>query len=262
MNRTNSSDNDMPNDPEEKSDEEKTEKKADPGASRYGNFMNYYQFHSAEERVRQLPRDVWRSVRLDRKYVGLDIGCNAGDLTYKLHDFLESNVQNSREIFLLGIDLDPILIQRSRENNPRPDRITFEHAQFFSPECDSKIKEYLEGLGRTCFDVVFCFSITMWIHLNHGDEGLVKFFRKVCSICETIVVEPQPWKCYRNASRRLRLANLKDFPLIKRLELKGDMTEQIERILKDSCHFRKVTVTSSNDWERKILIYERDLLPD
>lgn len=52
--------------------------KADPGASRYGNFMNYYQFHSAEERVRQLPRDVWQSVRSDRKYVGLDIGCNAG----------------------------------------------------------------------------------------------------------------------------------------------------------------------------------------
>ncbi|KAK2587225.1 hypothetical protein KPH14_002964 [Odynerus spinipes] len=250
----------MSKDPEARNDAEKMEKKADPGASRYGNFMNYYQFHSAEERVRQLPRDVWQSVRSDRKYVGLDIGCNAGDLTYKLHDFLDANLTNSKdkpEIFLLGIDLDPILIERSRESNPCPDRITFEQAEFLSSECDRTINEYLEKLGRSHFDVVFCFSITMWIHLNHGDDGLVKFFRKVCSICDTIVVEPQPWKCYRNASRRLRLANLEDFSLIKRLERKGDMTEQIEQILSGLCNFQKVAVTSSNDWQRKILIYTR-----
>lgn len=52
--------------------------KTDPGASRHGNFMNYYQFHPAEERVRQLPRGVWRVAHPARKYAGLDIGCNAG----------------------------------------------------------------------------------------------------------------------------------------------------------------------------------------
>lgn len=52
--------------------------KTDPGASRHGNFINYYQFHPADERVRQLPHGIWRVAHLDRKYVGLDIGCNAG----------------------------------------------------------------------------------------------------------------------------------------------------------------------------------------
>lgn len=52
--------------------------KTDPGASRHGNFMNYYQFHPAEERVRQLPRGVWRVAHPARKYAGLDVGCNAG----------------------------------------------------------------------------------------------------------------------------------------------------------------------------------------
>ncbi|XP_043489393.1 probable RNA methyltransferase CG11342 [Polistes fuscatus] len=252
----------MSKDPKENEETENMKIKADPGASRYGNFMNYYQFHSAEERVRQLPRDVWQSVRSDRKYVGLDIGCNAGELTYKLYDFFNVNLTNCEEerldIFLLGIDLDPILIERSRKSNPRPDRITFEYGEFLSSECDPTISRYLRKLGRTHFDVVFCFSISMWIHLNHGDDGLVEFFRKACSICDTIVVEPQPWKCYRNASRRLRLANLEDFPLIKKLERKGDMSEQIELILTNLCNFRKVIVTCSNDWQRKIMIFAKN----
>ena len=57
------------------------EEKTDPGAIRHGNFMNYYQFHPAEERVRQLPRGVWQRQRVAhpaRKYAGLDVGCNAG----------------------------------------------------------------------------------------------------------------------------------------------------------------------------------------
>ncbi|KAL2738714.1 putative RNA methyltransferase CG11342 [Vespula squamosa] len=251
----------MSKDPEGK---ERTKiKKADPGASRYGNFMNYYQFRSAEERVRQLPRDVWQSaVRSDRKYVGLDIGCNAGELTYELYDFLSVNLRSAEgdkpDVHVLGIDLDPILVERSREANPRPDRITFEHLEFLSPDCDPTISRYLKELGRSRFDAVFCFSISMWIHLNHGDDGLVEFFRKACSICDTIVVEPQPWKCYRNASRRLRLANLEDFPLLKKLERKGDMSDQIERILTDLCDFRKVLVTTGNDWERKIMIFARN----
>lgn len=60
---------------------EKSDEKTDPGAIRHGNFMNYYQFHPAEERVRQLPRGVWQRQRVGhpaRKYAGLDVGCNAG----------------------------------------------------------------------------------------------------------------------------------------------------------------------------------------
>lgn len=60
---------------------ERSEEKTDPGAIRHGNFMNYYQFHPAEERVRQLPRGVWqrqRAAHPARKYAGLDVGCNAG----------------------------------------------------------------------------------------------------------------------------------------------------------------------------------------
>jgi hypothetical protein len=37
----------------------------------------------------------------------------------------------------------------------------------------------------------------MWIHLNHGDDGLWAFLEQVSSMTDHLIVEPQPWKCYR-----------------------------------------------------------------
>ncbi|XP_024885439.1 probable RNA methyltransferase CG11342 [Temnothorax curvispinosus] len=240
---------------------ERSEEKTDPGAIRHGNFMNYYQFHPAEERVRQLPRGVWQRQRVGhpaRKYTGLDVGCNAGDLTYVLRDFLEEAMsQDQPEISLIGVDLDPILIEKARERNPRPDRLTFERLDFLSEDCDETLKRYLAQLNKTRFDVVFCFSITMWIHLNHGDDGLEEFLRRACELAEMIVVEPQPWRCYRNAERRLRRAGLGDFPLLKKLKYTGNPTKHIEDILLRICDFRRVAVTAGNEWGRMLLIYER-----
>ncbi|XP_011250912.2 probable RNA methyltransferase CG11342 [Camponotus floridanus] len=243
------------------SGEGSSDEKTDPGAIRHGNFINYYQFHPAEERVRQLPRGVWQR-RWDahpaRKYAGLDVGCNAGNLTYMLYDFLEKAMsQDQPEISLIGVDLDPILIERARECNRHPDYLTFECLDFLSDDCGETLRKHLAQLHKTRFDVVFCFSITMWIHLNHGDDGLEEFLRKACDLSEMIVIEPQPWKCYRNASRRLRRVKSEDFPLLKELKYTGNPTEHIEDILTRLCDFRKVTITASNDWGRTLLIYER-----
>ncbi|XP_011171149.1 probable RNA methyltransferase CG11342 [Solenopsis invicta] len=244
---------------------ERSDEKADPGAIRHGNFMNYYQFHPAEERVRQLPRGVWQRQRVAhpaRKYAGLDVGCNAGDLTYILRDFLEEAMsQEQPEISLIGVDLDPILIEKARERNPRPDRVTFECLDFLSEDCGETLRRYLAQFNKTRFNVVFCFSITMWIHLNHGDDGLEEFLRRVCELAEMVVVEPQPWRCYRNASRRLRRAKLEDFPLLKDLKYTGNPMKHIEDILRGLCNFQRVTVTAGNEWGRMLLIYERKQEP-
>ena len=176
-----------------------------------------------------------------------------------LHDFLEKDLSadQSKEISLLGVDLDPILIERARERNPRPDRIIFECFDFLTEDCNRVLNEHLDRFEKSRFDVVFCFSVTMWIHLNHGDEGLVKFLRKACSIADMIVIEPQVWKCYRNASRRLRRSKAEDFPLLKTLKYTGDPVEHIERILREFCNFRRVMVTKNNEWKRRLLIYAR-----
>lgn len=180
------------------------------------------------------------------------------NLTYMLYDFLEKAMsQDQPEISLIGVDLDPILIERARECNQHPDHLTFECLDFLSDDCGETLRRHLAQLHKTRFDVVFCFSITMWIHLNHGDDGLEEFLRKACDLSEMIVIEPQPWKCYRNASRRLRRVKSEDFPLLKELKYTRNPTEHIEDILTRLCDFQKVTITASNDWGRTLLIYER-----
>ena len=78
---------------------------------------------------------------------------------------------------------------------------------------------YLERTtGRRRFDVAFCFSTTMWVHLNHGDAGLEALLRTLAAWADSVVVEPQPWKCYRNAARRMKRANVDDpFPHLQHL---------------------------------------------
>ena len=48
------------------------------------------------------------------------------------------------------------------------------------------------------------FSISKWIHLNSGDEGIIQFFNRVYSVLHpggTFVLEPQEWETYSKAKR-------------------------------------------------------------
>lgn len=48
------------------------------------------------------------------------------------------------------------------------------------------------------------FSITKWIHLNHGDKGVTTLFRRVYHVLKpggTFLLEPQSWETYAKARR-------------------------------------------------------------
>ena len=50
------------------------------------------------------------------------------------------------------------------------------------------------------YDTVIAFSVTKWVHLNFGDPGLKRFFKRVYQSLlpgGNFLLEPQPWSSYR-----------------------------------------------------------------
>ncbi|CAM9310930.1 unnamed protein product [Phaeothamnion confervicola] len=74
------------------------------------------------------------------------------------------------------------------------------------------------------YDVVSCFSVSKWVHLTHGDAGLLLLFQRAYALLRPggrFLLEPQQWRSYckhRNASpaARANFGGLKlrpdDFP--------------------------------------------------
>ncbi|XP_056692969.1 probable RNA methyltransferase At5g51130 isoform X2 [Spinacia oleracea] len=49
------------------------------------------------------------------------------------------------------------------------------------------------------YDTIVCLSVTKWVHLNWGDEGLISLFAKFWRLLNPggiLVLEPQPWDSY------------------------------------------------------------------
>lgn len=60
-------------------------------------------------------------------------------------------------------------------------------------------RDELVDAQRPEYDVVLCFSLTKWVHLNWGDEGLKRMFRRIYRHLRPggiLVLEPQPWSSY------------------------------------------------------------------
>lgn len=76
-----------------------------------------------------------------------------------------------------------------------PHNVTFRTADWVNQE----ILEDSEG-----YNIVLALSVSKWIHLNGGDEGLTRFFRRVHSVLRLggrFILEPQEWESYAKARR-------------------------------------------------------------
>lgn len=224
-----------------------------PGAVRYGNFINYYEFHPAADRINKL-EDIWTPSSINNETCAiLDVGCNSGELTVELHKFLK-NTSKWKNMSTLGIDIDKSLIARA--NEIVIDNMKFECLDITSESDKEKLRKHLDELGKTKFDVISCFSVTMWIHLNSGDDGLNRFLDEMCSLCNMLILEPQPWKCYRTAVRRMKKSS-EVFPLYSELKIRSNVVEIIEKIITKNKEFVKKFESSVSSWNRKILVFHR-----
>ena len=167
---------------------------------------------------------------------------------------LDESSTSSPPLHILGIDLDENLIKRCHDHNPLPEYITYGVVNIMNTsERSGFIEKYLRDHEKKRFTLVTCFSISMWIHVNHGDEGLRDWLRYVASITESILIEPQPWKCYRSAARRLRKLNCQQLPHLDKLQWTHNVDTLIVNFLVDECKMVVCKDLGKNDWKRRLL---------
>jgi len=228
-----------------------------PGGARFGNFINYYEFNPPQERLSHLPQDlIERLVPSGGPVHILDIGCNAGNLTKAL----SSKYQSSRhDVRALGVDIDDQLIQRAN-GAVEPDNLnlTFRALDVMEEEAQEAVRTYLKENNRTKFDLICLFSVTMWIHLHHGDEGLGRLISCVAELGHHVLLEPQPWRCYQTAARRMRKLGMSSFPALESLTLRG---ETLENGMLDLCRDVGLVDMSrfgETKWKRKLILFKSE----
>ena len=134
---------------------------------------------------------------------------------------------------------------------------TFRALNIMDPEETQEVFcTFLQSSKKKRFDILFCFSVTMWIHLNYGDDGMKKLFQATNKWCRYLVLEPQPWKCYRTASRRMRRANKSDF---QHLELIQSKCEKLFPFIIEECEvagFKHICTFGETGWKRPIMLFK------
>ncbi|XP_075910150.1 pre-miRNA 5'-monophosphate methyltransferase-like, partial [Petromyzon marinus] len=167
---------------------------------------------------------------------------------------------------VLACDLDADLVERARGDNPHPEVIAYETFDFMDTAArDAALDAFLRRHGRARFDLCLCMSVTMWIHLHHGDAGLRRFLAAAARTATFLLVEPQPWRCYRAAARRLRRLGLAEFPLLPDLRLLrgagggGGRAEadELAALLGEEGDMRLLSSLGSTEWGRSLLLFGR-----
>jgi 7SK snRNA methylphosphate capping enzyme len=88
-----------------------------------------------------------------------------------------------------------VLSESSGAGEVFPHNVVFKVRDIFDVSCT--LNSSLEGK----YDVVTCFSVTKWVHLNGGDSKLLELFCKLFCLTHQggrVVIEYQPWKSYEN----------------------------------------------------------------
>ncbi|KFM72901.1 putative methyltransferase BCDIN3D, partial [Stegodyphus mimosarum] len=239
-----------------KSENSQNSEKFEPGAARFGNFINYYSFNSVSKRLEAIPSDLLSQLQLNiHPVVCLDIGCNSGDLTVGLYSHLTSNIDGTK-MHVLGIDLDDVLITRCNESNQYPEFVTYQQIDIMDANSTAQLTAFLEKYNRTEFDLITCFSTTMWIHLNYGDSGLNNFLKTVSNITKFLLLEPQEWKCYKAAVRRMTRLNREAFA-IKKLQVK-EITGHITKFLQSECNMKFHACFGETSWGRSLYLFQKN----
>eukprot|EP01041_Mallomonas_annulata_P000972 gene972-1890_t len=225
----------------------------------FGNFRNYYSFHPTGERTSRFPqglfRAIWEAAGKQAHFYMLDIGCNEGNLSLELLNIAQKDIPDA-QCYMLGVDIDDVLIQRAKSKSIENLFSSFLTVDIMKDD-ENQINEYLKQRDMEQFSFVSCFSITMWIHMNHNDDGLKFFLNEAVRYTSgSLLLEPQPWRCYRNAIQRCRRLNISELPHYQDLIIRN--IEDYSKVYITSIGLMTFNVLDEKEWGRKLIIFHRN----
>ena len=196
-----------------------------------GNYSGYYGYRDPEKDMRV---EVMKSEWFKDKKV-LDIGCNSGLVTLKIFtkfspvltigtDLDEKLIRSANTILSKRrkkslsnakrrARREELQNQKSAQDSTQPttESCTTTTEALARAKCENSLFtreiQFITAdilTDHECYhrkyDTILCLSVTKWIHLNNGDEGIMKFFKKCYEMLEPdgkFILEPQQWKSYR-----------------------------------------------------------------
>lgn len=245
----------------------------------YGNYNRYYGYRNVDTEDHRL--DSFQAEWFCGKDV-LDIGCNVGHLTLAV-------ARNFCPKKIVGMDIDGSLISAARKNirhylsthDMSPCKYPVSNTLSFGPIAAPPLAKsngnpqfpnnvvFLQGnivletdelldLQTEEFDVILALSLTKWIHLNFGDDGLKRTFKRIFKQLRPggkLILEPQPWSSYKK-KKKLTETIHENFKSIK---LKPDQFSNflLQEVGFSTCAVVDVPFNKSKGFRRPIQLYTK-----
>ncbi|POO00868.1 S-adenosyl-L-methionine-dependent methyltransferase [Trema orientale] len=196
----------------------------------YGNYKNYYGYRIGQDMEEDPRLKVMKKEWFEGKDC-LDVGCNNGSITIQIAKKFQCQS-------IIGVDIDSNRIEdaywhlrkfvKMEQGKASKSKVS-ENANGLGTNiaassdietkqtlrnCSSQEKDLSDIVSfrqenfvqsrhppEKHYDTILCLSVTKWIHLNWGDDGLITLFSKIWRLLNPggiFVLEPQPWKSYDN----------------------------------------------------------------
>ncbi|XP_064461310.1 7SK snRNA methylphosphate capping enzyme-like [Ornithodoros turicata] len=247
----------------------------------YGNYNRYYGYRNGGGQ--EDPRLFVMEESWFRDKDVLDIGCNVGHFTLSL-----ARKFSPRKV--IGLDIDGRLIKAARKNvrhyltaelsggmefpvsmaichGPiaaaalpgRRESITFPNNVFFVQGNYILENELLLETQRPEFDTILCLSLTKWVHLNWGDEGIKCLFKRMFLQLRPgghMILEAQPFHSYTK-KKKMTETTYRNFSAIRlRPEKFMDYLLSPE-VGFESCRLIDIPSHSSKGFQRPIYLFTK-----
>ncbi|KAG0164950.1 hypothetical protein DFQ28_009469 [Apophysomyces sp. BC1034] len=243
----------------------------------YGNYRNYYDDRRNKGKDYDSRLDLLDASLFEKKQV-LDIGCNSGNISVII-------AQRYGPSFVKGVDIDKHLIGKAQSvlriayslqnpekasDNASPIDLSMRFHYFprsmtnlfgfvpmstppsftstdFPHNVHFQEGDWMELEDEKKYDTILALSVTKWIQLHRGDEGIKAFFMKIFEALNpggTLVLEPQNFDTYH---RRAKM-NEKTQSIFDNIKL---LPENYKDFLMNEVGFSEMKELGVSDHDRK-----------